>query len=203
MPLIEDQLDKLQGAKFFSALDLRNGFFHVKVDEESRKYTSFVVSTSQYEFMRMPFGLCNFPPVFQKFINAVFRELIAGGIVLTYMDDLIIPSQTIEQAINNLKRVLEISSQAGLHINWRKCQFLQERIEYLGHVVTNGTVEPSECKIKAVMKFPVPTCVKDVQSFLGLTGYFRKFIYQYSIIARPLTNLLKNNVEFQFKEDER
>jgi len=117
------------------------------------------------------------------------------------MDDLIVPSQNVRQAIDNLKRVLEVSSQAGLHVNWQKCQFLQTRIEYLGHVVTNGTIEPSKCKIKAVIKFSVPKCVKDIQSFLGLIDYFRKFICQYSI-ARPLTNLLRNNAEFGFGKDE-
>lgn len=202
LPLIEDQLDRLQGAKMFSTIDLKNGFFHVKVAEESRKYTSFIVPTGQYEFIRMPFGLCNSPAIFQKFINAVFKDLISEGIVLTYMDDLIIPSQNIEQAIDSLKRVLEVSSQAGLHINWQKCKFIQTEIIYLGHIVTDGTVKPAECKTNAVMKFPVPRCVKDVQSFIGLTGYFRKFIYQYSMIARPLTNLLRNNIEFRFGKDE-
>lgn len=118
------------------------------------------------------------------------------------MDDLIIPSQNARQAIDSLKRVLKVSSQAGLHLNWQKCKFLQTKIEYLGHVVTDGTIEPSECKTKAVIKFPVPKCVKDIQSFLGLTGYFRKFICRYSIIARPLTNLLRSNVEFRFGKDE-
>jgi len=88
LPLIKDQL---QDARIFSVLDLKNGFFHVEVTEESRKYTSFIVPSGQYEFMRLPFGLCNSPAIFQKFVNAVFKELIAGGVVLTYMDDLIVP----------------------------------------------------------------------------------------------------------------
>jgi len=208
LPLIEDQLDRLQDAKIFSTLDLKNGFFHVKVDEESRKYTSFVVPTGQYEFMRMPFGLCNSPAIFQKYINAIFKDLIYKGIVLTYMDDLVIPSQDTKQAINNLKCVFEVSSQAGLHINWHKCRFLQTKIEYLGHTVENGTIRPSEYKTNAVIKFPTPKCIRDVQSFLGLTGYFRKFIFRYfrkfifRYSTQPLTNLLKANTEFKFGKDE-
>lgn len=163
---------------------MRNGFFHVKVAEESQKYTSFVVPTGHYEFMRMPFRLCNSPAVFQKFINAVFKDLIFEGVVLTYMDDLIISSPGIKQAIDNLKRVLKVLSQAGLHINWQKCRFFQTDIEYLGHTVVDGTIKPAEHKTNAVLKFPVPKCVRDVQSFIGLTSYFRKFIYQYSTIAR-------------------
>lgn len=202
LPRIDDQLDRLQDAKIFSTLDLKNGFFHVEVAEESRKYTSFIIPTGQYEFMRMPFGLCNSPAVFQKFINAVFKELIFEGIVLTYMDDLIIPSSNIKQAVDNLRRVIEVSSQAGLHINWQKCKFFQTEIEYLGHIIVNGVIKPSGCKSNAVMKFPVLRCVRDVQSFIGLTSYFRKFIHRYSIIARPLTNLLRKNVEFKFGKEE-
>lgn len=200
LPLIEDQLDRLQNAKIFSTLDLRNGFFHVEITEDSCKYTSFIVPNGQYEFVRMPFGLCNSPAVFQKFINAVFKDLITESVVLTYMDDLIIPSQNIEEAINDLK--LEVAGRVGLQINWRKCQFLQTRIEYLGHVIENGTVRPSEHKTNAVTKFPVPKSIKDVQSFLGLTGYFRKFVLSYSTIARPLTNLLKAGAEFRFGIEE-
>jgi len=118
------------------------------------------------------------------------------------MDDLIIPSQNIEQAIDDLKHVIRVTSQAGLHINWRKYQFIQTKIEYLGHVVINGTVAPSECKINAVMRFPTPKCVRDLQSFVGLTSYFRKFIPRYSTIARPLTNLLRNDVEFRYGKNE-
>ena len=198
LPLIEDQLDLLQGATIFTALDLKNGFFHVEVDKESQKYLSFVVPGGQYEFAKVPFGLCNSPAVFQEFINAVFKDLIAKGIVLTYMDDSIIPSHNIEQAVESLADVLEVACQAGLQISWKKCQFLFTKIEYLGHIVENGTVRLSEYKTKAVMKFPIPKNIKDVQNFLGLTGYFRKFIKEYSMIARPLTNLLKNGVEFTF-----
>ena len=198
LPLIEDQLDLLQNATIFTDLDLKIGFFYVEVDEEIQNYLSFVVLGGQYEFTKVPFGLCNSPAVFQKFINAIFRNLITKGTVLTYMDDLIIPSHNVEQAVEGLADVLEVASQTGLQINWKKCQFLFTKIEYLRHTVENGTVRPSEYKTKAVMKFPVPKNIKDVQSFLGHTGYFRKFVEEYSTIARPLTNLLKNGVEFIF-----
>jgi len=89
------------------------------------------------------------------------------------MDDLIVPSQNTEQTIDDLKRILGVSSRAGLLLNWRKCHFFQMKIEYLGHIIENGTVRPSEQKTNAVVRFPVPRCIRDVQSFLGLTGYFR------------------------------
>lgn len=199
LPLIEDELDSLQGATIFSTLDLKNGFFHVPIEEASRKYTAFVVPNGHYEFLRVPFGLCNSPAVFQKFIHAVFREVITTGIARTYLDDIIVLANDVTSAIKNLKTVLDVASQYGLIINWNKCSLLQARVEYLGHIVESGCVQPSEHKTKAVVKFPKLRCVKDVQSFLGLTGYFRKFIRDYSIIARPLTNLLKKDNEFKFE----
>lgn len=203
LPLIEDQLDQLQNSKFFSTLDLKNGFFHVRVDEASVKYTSFVVPDGQYEFLRVPFGLCNSPSVFQRFINAVFRNLIKEKIVLIYMDDLIVLSEDEKDGLENLKIVLTTASQAGLTINWSKCHFLQRKVEFLGHVVENGTIRPSERKTKAVICFPEPRNIRQIQAFLGLTGYFRKFVRGYSAIARPLSNLLRANVKFQFDTAER
>jgi len=203
LPLVEDQLDLLQGAKYFSTLDLKNGFFHVPVDEQSRKFTAFIIPDGHYEFLRVPFGLCNSPTIFQKYINIVFRDLIQSKIMLTYMDDIIIPSIDCETGIKNLQIVLRVAGEAGLAINWQKCQFLQQRIEFFGHVIENGCVGPSERKIEAVKKFPELNLTKQVQSFLGLSGYFRKFVSQYSVIARPLTNLLKAESKFEFGERER
>lgn len=140
LPLIEDQLDRLQDARVFSTLDLKNGFFHVRVDDASVKYTSFVVSDGQYEFLRVPFGLCNSPSVFQRFVNDVFRDLLRRKIILIYMDDLIVLSKDESDGLRNLKIVLETASQAGLITGWRKCNFLQRRVEFLGYVIENGTV---------------------------------------------------------------
>jgi len=202
LPLIEEQLDKLQGSKIFSTIDLKDGFFHVPIEEKSCKYTAFIVPDGHYEFLKTPFGLCNSPAVFQRFINAVFRELIAKRIVLTYLDDLIVLSCTEKEGLNNLRIVLNKASDHGLNVNWSKCRFLQRRIEYLGYIIEEGCVKPAKQKTLSVINFPKPTCVKQVQSFLGLTGYFRKFIPQYSIIARPLSNLLKNEVRFHFDEEQ-
>jgi len=203
LPLIDDQLNRLQGARIFTTLDLKNGFFHVDVDEDSRKFTAFIIPDGQYEFLKMPFGLCNSPAVFQRFINAAFRDFICDGTVLTYMDDLIVPSENYEDAFIKLQRILDRASQAGLAINWGKCQFLRTKVEFLGHIIESGDVRPSEAKTDAVTRFPEPRNVKQVQSFLGLSGYFRKFIDNYSLIARPLTNLLKKDTVFRFEESER
>lgn len=131
LPLIEDQLDQLQDAKVFSIIDLKNGFFHVRMDEASIRYTSFIVPDGQYEFLRVPFGLCNSPSVFQRFINAIFRDLVKQKIVLVYMDDLIVLSANEDDGLKNLEIVLDTASQAGLTINWKKCCFLRRTVESL------------------------------------------------------------------------
>ncbi|XP_011858346.1 PREDICTED: uncharacterized protein LOC105555908, partial [Vollenhovia emeryi] len=202
LPLIEDQLDALQNATVFSTLDLKNGFFHVRMDESSVKYTAFVVPDGHYEFLRVPFGLCNSPAVFQRFVNTVFRDLVRNGDVLVYMDDLIIPSIDCEVGLEKLKRVLSVASENGLEINWKKCSMLRASVEYLGHTIENGCIRPSERKTEAVKRFPALTCVRQVQSFLGLTGYFRKFVRGYSVIARPLTDMLRATATFKFGEKE-
>lgn len=198
LPLIEDQLDQLQDTEVFSTIDLKNGFFHVRMSEASVKYTAFIVPDGQYEFTRVPFGLCNSPSVFQRYVNAIFRELIRDRIVLVYMDDLIVLSDDDASGLRNLERVLKTASAAGLMINWGKCRFLQRKVEFLGHVIGEGSVRPSAHKTEAVKRFPEPTNVRQVQAFLGLTGYFRKFVPGYATIARPLSSLLRANVKFNF-----
>lgn len=200
LPLIEDQLDRLKDAKLFTSLDLRNGFLQVNVHKDSQKYTSFVTPQGQYQFTKMPFGLCTAPSIFQRFINNIFQDLISKGVVLAYLDDLIIPSKTEEEGLLKLKEVLKRAEEFGLEFNWLKCHFMKKEIQYLGYIISNKKVQPSKEKVNAVSKFKVPKDIKSLQSFLGLTGYFRKFIKNYSLIARPLTDLLKKNVEFYFDE---
>ncbi|GFX39514.1 transposon Tf2-9 polyprotein [Trichonephila clavipes] len=164
LPIIEDVLDTLQEAKVYSTLDLRNGFFHVDVDEDCRKYTSFIVPDGQFEFNKVPFGLSTSPGVFQRYVSSIFRDLTRKGIVISYLDDLVIPAKN----------------------------------EQEGHIVESGTIKPSPTKTLAVRKFPEPTTIKQVQSFLGLTGYFRKYIKDYSMIAKPLSDLTRKENLFVF-----
>ncbi|GFU12944.1 retrovirus-related Pol polyprotein from transposon 297 [Trichonephila clavipes] len=138
LPLIDDILDCLQNAKIFTTLDLKNGFFHVAGNERSRKFTSFVPHNGQYQFRRMPFGLSTCPSTFMRYINAIFRHLISKSIVLPYMDDVVIPAAKESQALEYLKIVLEVACDYGLEINFKKCQFLHNTIEFLGHIIENG-----------------------------------------------------------------
>ncbi|GFW21940.1 retrovirus-related Pol polyprotein from transposon 17.6 [Trichonephila clavipes] len=183
LPIIEDVLDTLQEAKVYSTLDLRNGFFHVDVDEDCRKYTSFIVPDGQFEFNKVPFGLSTSPGVFQRYVSSIFRDLTRKGIVISYLDDLLIPAKNEQEGLEKLKIIFEVAKKYGLEIKFKMCQFLKKKIEFLGHIVESGTIKPSPTKTLAVQKFPEPTTIKQVQSFLGLTGYFRKYIKDYSKIA--------------------
>lgn len=202
LPLIEDQLDRLQNAKVFSTIDLKNGFFHVDLALTSRKYTSFVTHSGQYHFCKVPFGLSNSPAVFQRYINTIFRDFTRRGIALPYVDDVIIPGKDENDAVANLKEVIKACEDYGLELNFKKCSFLKTRVEFLGHIIENGKVFPSASKVNAVMKFPLPCNLKQLQSFLGLAGYFRKFIPQFSLIAKPLSDLTKSSVKFKMNDDQ-
>lgn len=197
-PLMEDVLDTLQGAKVFSTIDLKNGFFHVPVEEKSRKYLSFVTHNGQYSCTAAPFGLSNSPPVFHRFVYDTFRDLIKRGIMIAYMDDMCIVAKDEKEAIDRIEIVLKRASEAGLNINWKKCQFMVKRIQFLGHIIENGSIKPSQLKIEAVRNFKEPSTVKHFEQFLGLTGYFRKFIQGYSTIAKPLSDLKRKECKFVF-----
>lgn len=123
LPLIEYHLDRLHGAKIFSTIDLKNGFFHVSVEKASRKYTSFVTHSGQYQFLKVPFGLSNSPRVFQRHVNAIFRDMSRRGTALLYIDDIIITASDEYEAVQNLKDVLKLCEEYGLEINFRKCIF--------------------------------------------------------------------------------
>lgn len=200
MPLIDDVLQILQSATFYTTLDLRNGFFHVPLDIESRKYTAFVTHNGQYEFLYVPFGICNSPAVFTRYIHVVLGELIRNKTIIVYMDDIIIPSKSEEEGLASLRSVLATAESYGLRIKWEKCQILKSKVTFLRYVVEASTITPSHAKTQAVHDFPVPTDRKSLQRFLGLTSYFRRFIPSYSVVAKPLTDLLGNHEEFRIKD---
>lgn len=202
LPIIEEVLEELSSARVFTTLDLKNGFFHVGVDEQSRACTAFVTPDGHYEFLRVPFGLCNSPAVFQRFINSVFSELIRAKVVVVYMDDLIIPGVDETDNLNKLKQVLQVASENGLLIQFPKCQFVMKKVTFLGHVLEGGLVRPSEEKTEAIRTYPQPKNVKQVMSFLGLAGFFRRFVPGFSLLAKPLSDLTRAEVVFVFGKEQ-
>ncbi|CAG4907160.1 unnamed protein product [Colias eurytheme] len=203
LPVIDDMIDKLCEARIFSVLDLKNGFFHLRVSEESVAYTSFVTHNGQYEFLRAPFGLSICPKYFMRFVSIIFRDLISQGIMIIFIDDILITAANQEQAVERLQLVLKVASEYGLQINWKKANLIKREIEYLGHIVKDGEVRPSPEKTEAVRKYPEPRDLKQLHSFIGLTSYFRKYIENYALIAKPLTDLLRKDKEFTFNDEQR
>jgi len=203
LPLIDDQLDALRGERFYSSLDLKDGFYHVRMSNESVRYTSFVTPLGQFEFLRMPFGLKIGPQLFQRFINEALSELIKRGNVVVYMDDILVATETLESHIDVLKEVFAVLVSNKLELKLEKCAFLYTEVEYLGYKVSKEGIQPTDSGIAAVRNFPEPRTTKEVHSFVGLASYFRRFIRDFSLIARPLYHLLKKDTTFKFGEEER
>lgn len=194
----EDLLDRLKGKKYFTTIDLQEGFHHIKVADDSIKLTSFVTPMGQYEYLRMPFGLKNAPSVFQRFINNIFRSLIVNDKLFVYMDDLLIATDTVCDHLEILKKVMDLVSVHSLKLRYDKCKFMFSNIVYLGYKIDLEGIRPNDENVKAVSQYPIPTTVKCVHSFLGLCFYFRKFIQNFAVIAKPLYDLIKKNVDFSF-----
>lgn len=198
LPRIEDQLDRLGGNQFFTSLDLTSGYYQVPMCENSKRYTAFATPDGLFEFERMPFGLANAPSVFQRIINSMLKG--KQNLALAYMDDLLVTSQTIEEGLDKLERVFQLLRSAQLKLNIKKCDFFQTRINYLGYEISADGIRPGVAKIQAVIDFPIPKNVHEVRQFVGLTSYFRRFIHNFSVIAKPLTNLTKKNAVWCFDE---
>lgn len=198
LPLIEDQIDSLHQKRYFTCLDLKDGFHHVRVAAGSVKYTSFVTPLGQYEFLRMPFGLRNAPSVFQRYINSIFRPLIDAKKILIYMDDILIATVTLDEHLQILKEVFAVIKENSLTLKLSKCKFLFEEIDYLGYRINKEGIQPNPRNVEAIKGFPVPKNSRDVHSFLGLASYFRKFIRNFATIAKPLYDLIRKDAVFQW-----
>ncbi len=197
MPRIDDQLDRLGRGKFFTSLDLASGFHQIPIHDNSIHKTGFVTPEGHFEYLRMPFGLANAPAVFQRAINAALGDL-KYTMALVYMDDILIPSETVEQGLDYLKQVLDVLRVAGFSLNLSKCKFLQTELEYLGRHISSEGIRPSKSKVEALTKVASPTDVKQVRQFMGLAGYFRKFIPNFACRTACITNLTKSGVLFQW-----
>ena len=192
IPRIDDILDKLGRANYFSTLDLTKGFYQIEVEPEDREKTAFSTHNGHFEFIRMPFGLKNAPSTFQRMMNNVLREHV-NKICVIYMDDILVFSTSLQEHISNLEKIFTTLRKANLKVSLNKSEFLKKETEFLGHIVTNEGIRPNPNKIEAIKKQPIPKTVKEIQSFLGMSGYYRKFIPNYSKIAKPLTIRLKKD----------
>ncbi|UYV66261.1 hypothetical protein LAZ67_4001049 [Cordylochernes scorpioides] len=199
IPRIDEVMDTLQGSTHFSAIDLRSGYWQVEVEERDKEKTAFTTTHGLYEFNVMPFGLCNAPATFERNMENMLGNL-RWQICLCYLDDVIIYSPDFPTHLKRLEAVFRCFRESNLRLNDKKCRFAFEELEILGYITSKHGIKPAEHNIKAVRNFPRPKKVKEVQSFLGMCSYYRKFIKDFSKIADPLTNLIKKSVSFTWTE---
>lgn len=195
LPNIQDILDQLSKSSYFSSLDLSNGYHQVVLKESDKIKTAFSTNLGHYEFNRMPFGLKNAPATFQRIMNNILTGLNSLQ-SFVYLDDVVVYGHDLKDHNKKLINILERFRQFNLKLNPAKCRFLRKEIVFLGHLVTENGVKPNPQLIEAIQKFPIPSTIKQVKSFLGLAGYYRRFIKDFSKITKPLVNLTKKNIPF-------
>jgi transposase InsO family protein len=200
LPNICDILDQLGAAKYFSVLDLASGFHQIPMDPGDAHKTAFSTPHGHYEFLRMPFGLKNAPATFQRLMDQILTGL-QGIEMFVYMDDIVIYASSLREHDIKMEKLMQRLRSANLTLQPDKCEFLRHEVAYLGHVLTEDGVRPDPQKIAAVKSFPTPRNLKNIRQFLGLAGYYRRFISDFSRIASPLSNLLKKDREFRWNAD--
>ena len=196
LPKIDELYAKLQGYKIFSTLDLRSGYYHIGLSHSAKPKTAFVISgMGKYEFNRVPFGLVQAPAHFQKLINEVLTDC---NFTMGYLDDIIIFSKTKEEHLEHLETIFNRLHEAGLKLKLQKCSFFKKHIQYLGHLISDEGIQPLPEKLESIAKMPISKNVKQVKQFLGLVGYYRKFVPRFADISRILTKLTCKDQEFKW-----
>lgn len=189
LPRIDESFDALKGAKYFSSIDLASGYHQVAMDEKDRQKTAFTTPFGLFEYVRMPMGVCNGPATFQRLMQATMHDLIFD-IMLVYLDDILVYLPTFESHLERLDTVLTRLKHSGLKVKFEKCHFLQKEVKFLGHQISAEGIATDPSKISAVRDWPVPTTVKELQSFLGLCSYYRRYVEGFSQLAAPLHDLV-------------
>lgn len=201
LPNITEILDQLGSAKYFSVFDLASGFHQIKMNNGDAPKTAFSTPYGHYEFRRMPFGLKNAPATFQRLMDQVLTGL-QGNELFVYLDDIVLYSSSLREHEIKFERLAARLRAANLKLQPDKCEFLRREVMYLGHIIGEDGVRPDPKKVEAVQNFPRPQSAKNIKQFLGLAGYYRRFIPGFSRIAKPLTELLKKEVTFHWDSEQ-
>ena len=196
LPKIDELYAKLKGYKVFSSLDLRSGYYHIGLTDSAKPKSAFVLSSlGKYQFNRVPFGLAQAPAYFQKLINDVLKGC---NFAMGYLDDIIIYSRSEKEHLEHLEEIFIRLKAAGLKLKLEKCCFFKKHIQYLGHLISAEGIQPLPEKLESIAKMLAPKNPKEVKQFLGLVGYYRKFVPRFADISWVLTHLTKKDVEFKW-----
>ncbi|GJV42121.1 putative nucleotidyltransferase, ribonuclease H [Tanacetum coccineum] len=201
LPRIDDLFDQLQGSQFFSKIDLRSGYHQLRVHEDDIPKTAFRTHYRHFEFTLMPFGLTNAPAIFIDLINRVCRPYL-DKFVIVFIDDILIYSKTREEHVEHLRLVLELLRKEKLYAKFSKCEFWLREVQFLRHVINGNGIHVDPSKIEAVKNWKAPRTPSEVHSFLGLAGYYRRFIENFSKIAKSLTILTQKCKTFDWGEEQ-
>ena len=198
IPRVKDIFAKLGKARFFTTLNLRSGYHHIALDDDAIKKTAFVMPFGKYKYLKVPFGLAQTPTYFQNVMNEVLNGL---QFTLAYLDDVIIFLELVEQHLKHILIVLTRLKQAKLCLKKSKCLFFKQELPYLGHLLTTKGIKPQSEKVKAISEMEPPRNQKGVREFLGMVGYYRKFINRFADAARPMAKLARKGVKFAWTEE--
>lgn len=199
IPNINDVLDKLGNCHYFTTLDLASGFYQVEMSPEDIQKTAFNVEHGHFEFLRMPMGLKNSPSTFQRVMDNVLRDL-QNVVCLVYLDDIIVFSVSLQEHIVNLEKVFNRLRESNFKIQMDKSEFLKLETAYLGHIISKDGIKPNPDKITAIQRFPLPKTATEIKRFLGLLGYYRKFIPDFARITKPMTQCLKKGSKITYED---
>jgi hypothetical protein len=199
LPRIDELFDQLQGAAYFSKIDLRSGYHQLRVRDSDVQKTAFQTRYGHYEFLVMPFGLTNAPAVFMALMNKVFAQYLDHSAVV-FIDDVLVYSKSREDHEEHLRTSLQLLRDNQLYAKLSKCEFWLEQVAFLGHIISKEGLAVNPAKIEAVVDWKRPSSVTEIRSFLVLAGYYRRFVQGFSSIAAPLTTLTRKNVPFVWTE---
>src|ERR1043165_4808358 len=200
LPMINDLFDQLEGACVFSKIDLRSGYHQLKIREKDIPKAAFTTRYGLYEYTVMSFGITNAPAYFMNMMNKVFMEFL-DKFVVVFIDDILVYSKNEEEHEEHLRLVLEKLREHQLYAKFSKCEFWLKEVGFLGHVVSGEGIAVDPSKVEAVTEWQAPTSVGEIRSFLGLAGYYRRFIESFSKISKPMTELLKKDTKFVWTEE--
>ena len=196
LPRIKDLFDQLKGAGVFLKINLRSGYYQLRMKDVDVPKTAFRTRYDHYEFLVMPFGLTNTPTAFMDLMNRVFRPYL-DRFVVVFIDDILVYSRDEQEHEQHLKIVLQTLREKKLYAKLRKCDFWLKEVSFLSHIMSAKGIRVDPAKIEAMVNWKPPRSVTEVKSFLGLAGYYRRFVEGFSVIASPLTKLLRKEVKFE------